>query len=268
MNIRDHIRKELKTINAEFAQRDGKSGVLFHDESEFIPFDDLNVNREYGYYRISDFPDIDRDCTNENPETLHRGVDFHEWEPIIWADSGGNLNMIGDPWQAADLYQALGEYLKKGTLDPESISEDDWAWDYMKRIDWAISEYRNYTGDARTDDQIGNTIRAAANAGRIHGASKTDAGNWYFNPSRFRGWLVKTKGENRGRPRATVSEMIENFDGNTQGVQHKLAAMTREATGSIPRGQLWQPCEHRGCDNEPVCMNCMMCQEKHCHCFD
>lgn len=207
MNIRDHIRKEIKTLHAEFTQRGGKSGVLFHDENEFIPFDDLNVNREYGYYRISAFPDIERECTNENPETLHRGVDFHEWEPIIWADSGGNLTLIGDSWQAADLYHALGEYLHNGILQPDAISEDDFAWDYMKRIDWAISEYRGYTGDARTDDQIGNTIRAAAKAGRIHGSSQDGQGNWYFNPSRFRGWLVKTKDENRGRPQAATADI-------------------------------------------------------------
>lgn len=31
------------------------------------------------------------------------------------------------------------------------------------------------------------------------------------------------------------------------------------------RGQLWQPCAHRGCDNEPVCLDCEYCDE-HCHC--
>lgn len=55
---------------------------------------------------------------------------------------------------------------------------------------------------------------------------------------------------------------------DTSAIQHELAATYREATGNIPRGQLWQPCEHSGCNNEPVCMNCMMCEEKHCHCFD
>jgi hypothetical protein len=42
-----------------------------------------------------------------------------------------------------------------------------------------------------------------------------------------------------------------------------------ELSGPGPRrtyGQLWQECEHRGCHNEPVCSNCFMCQERHCHC--
>lgn len=269
MNIRDHIRSAIVDgLPAEFTQREGKAGILFHDENEFVPFDDLNYNNEYGYYRQSQLPTVQGDCTSENPETLHWGKDFgDDWKPIIWADSVGNLELIGDIWQAADLYQALGRLLLHNENDPEEISENDASWSYMKRMDWAIREYRDYIGDTRTDDQIGNTIRAAARNKRVWGCSQDSRGNWYFRPESFRGWLVKTREEARGRARE-ISNLIENFDGNVQNLQHTLAAMTREATGNIPRGQLWQPCEVRGCDNEPVCMNCMNCQEKHCHCFD
>ena len=202
MNIRDHIRKAItEGLPAHFAQQEGKAGVFFHDENEFIPFDDLNVNQEYGYYRLSQFPDVQRDCTNENPETLHYGKDFHDWKPLIWADSGGNLNMVGDVWQAADLYQALGRLLLHGETDPEEISENDSQWDYMKRIDWAIAEYRTFTGDERPDEKIGNTIRVAADKKRIRGCSRDSRGNWYFRPAPFRGWLIKTRDEKRGRPR-------------------------------------------------------------------
>lgn len=267
MNIRNHIRSAIHDgLSAAFAQQEGKAGVIFHDENEFIPFEDLNYNNEYGYYRLSQFPDLQRDCTNENPETLHYGKDFPDWKPIIWADSGGNLCLIGDVRQAADLYQALGRLLLHGESDSEEISENDTSWDYMKRIDWAVKEYRDYMDDQRTDAQISNTIRAAADRGAIHGCSQTESGAWYFRPPAFRGWLVKTRDEKRGRPRNTLSDLIENFDGNVSSLQRNLAAMTREATGNIPRGQLWQPCKRSGCDNEPVCMNCMMCEEKHCSC--
>ena len=30
-------------------------------------------------------------------------------------------------------------------------------------------------------------------------------------------------------------------------------------------GQLWEPCSKRGCDTEPVCMDCGYC-ERHCTC--
>lgn len=274
-NIRDHVRKAIVGgLAAQMTQRDGQSGVLFHDESEFIPFSDLNYNNKYGYFRISQFPEIQRDCENDNPERIHRGSDFHEWVPFIWSDSGGDLTLLGDDYQLADLYQALGDYLLHGKLDDEEISEDDPMWSYMRRIDWAVNEYRTVlSDDIRTDDKIANTIRAAAAAGRIHGAKLGESGNWYFNPPRFRGWLVKTRDEKRGRPRKTetgnaISNLIEHFDGNVSGLQHQLATMARQATGKIPRGQLWQPCEEPGCNNEPVCMNCMKCQEIHCHCFD
>lgn len=202
MNIRDHIRKAIAGgLPAQFSQQDGLAGVLFHDENEFIPFDDLNYNNEYGYYRLSQFPDLQRDCTNENPETLHYGKDFHDWRPLIWADSGGNLNMIGDIWQAADLYQALSKLLKNGEVDPEEISENDAQWDYMKRTDWAVKEYREFMNDDRSDSEIANTIRVAADNGRIHGCSQDSRGAWHFRPQAFRGWLVKTRDEKRGRSR-------------------------------------------------------------------
>ena len=205
MNIRDHIRKAITGgLPAEFAQHAGKAGVLFYDENEFIPFDDLNVNAEYGYYRLSQFPNLQRECTNDNPETLHYGKDFgDDWKPIIWADSGGNLSMIGEVWQAADLYQALGRLLLQGEIEPEEISENDASWDYMKRIDWAVKEYRDFTQDNRPDDQIANSIRAAAHRGAIWGCSQDSRGAWYFRPEAFRCWLVKTRDEKRGRPRVS-----------------------------------------------------------------
>ncbi len=205
MNIRGHIRKAINDgLPAEFAQHAGKAGILFYDERKFIPFDDLNYNSIYGYYRISLLPNIQRECTNENPETLHYGKDFGaDWKPIVWADSGGNLNMIGDIWQAADLYQALGRLLLQGEINPEEISENDASWDYMKRIDWAVKEYRDFTQDNRPDDQIANSIRAAANRGAIGGCSQDGRGAWYFRPASFRGWLAKTRDEKRGRPRVS-----------------------------------------------------------------
>lgn len=30
-------------------------------------------------------------------------------------------------------------------------------------------------------------------------------------------------------------------------------------------GQLWEPCSKRGCETEPVCMDCGHC-ERHCTC--
>lgn len=65
MDIQEHVKEFIVNGGrAEVVNRDGVDGVLFFDEVEFIPFTDLNYNNEYGYYKISLFPDIQRDCTN------------------------------------------------------------------------------------------------------------------------------------------------------------------------------------------------------------
>jgi hypothetical protein len=45
----------------------------------------------------------------------------------------------------------------------------------------------------------------------------------------------------------------------------ELKVVEKESRGPLPDGQLWEPCEVRGCNNEPVCVNCFRC-EKHCEC--
>jgi hypothetical protein len=39
----------------------------------------------------------------------------------------------------------------------------------------------------------------------------------------------------------------------------------RRQGNGLPHGQLWQPCIRRGCREEPVCVNCELC-EYHCGC--
>lgn len=203
MNIREHVLRAINDgLTAKRTQRDGVSGALFFGpdeppDGEFIPFEFLGVNKTYGYFDVRQLPSVQSDCTNENPETLHRGQ-WDEWEPIIWSDSGGNLTMVGDDDQAADLYQALKAYLEHGELDPEPIGEDDWAWDYMRGIDWAVREAQDY-GWTQDPKQIADTIRTAARRGSINGATQgPDTSRWYFNPPKFRGWLRKEDAHKTG----------------------------------------------------------------------
>lgn len=132
-------------------------------------------------------------------------------------------------------------------------------------IAWAVEEARQ-CGWTQEDKQIGNTIRAAARRGAIPGARQGNSGRWYFDKATLSEWLYRSANETRGRPSAIEDLITSGADART--IQRQLAEMTRQTTGRIPRGQLWQPCEHPDCDNEPVCMNCLMCQDEHCHCFD
>lgn len=131
-------------------------------------------------------------------------------------------------------------------------------------IAWAVDAARGLGWD-QAEKQIADTIRAAARRGAIPGARQGDSGRWYFDKQAALVYLEHARGETRGRP-SKIEELITT--GDAHAIQHGLAEMVRSATGSPARGQLWQPCERPGCQNEPVCMNCMMCQSKHCHCFD
>lgn len=67
-------------------------------------------------------------------------------------------------------------------------------------------------------------------------------------------------------PPSKLEQLISSGMG-PRDIQRQLAALVRQNTGQIPRGQLWQPCERPGCSKEPVCLNCLMCQDEHCECF-
>jgi hypothetical protein len=45
----------------------------------------------------------------------------------------------------------------------------------------------------------------------------------------------------------------------------RMKVIERERKGPMPSGQLWQPCARRGCDIEPVCLDCERCY-RHCYC--
>ena len=74
---------------------------------------------------------------------------------------------------------------------------------------------------------------------------------------------------NQANPSIDFDALIRGFIANpdVRDLQHAIAAQFRRTFGHVPRGQLWQPCEVKGCDEEPVCMNCLRCTARHCKCF-
>ena len=132
-------------------------------------------------------------------------------------------------------------------------------------IAWAVAEARQYGWD-QEEKQVADTIRTSARRDSLPGARQSNSRRWYFDKAAFREWLADESAHRTG-PKSVIEELITS-GADARTIQHTLADMVRQNTGKIPRGQLWQPCELPGCDNEPVCMNCMMCEETHCHCFD
>lgn len=74
---------------------------------------------------------------------------------------------------------------------------------------------------------------------------------------------------NSGHKMTVLEQMLWGFAANPDvlTLQQNLTAQYRRSTGTVPKGQLWQPCSVPGCNEEPVCMNCMRCQKTHCDCF-
>lgn len=203
MNIRERILKSiLSGLPARFDVQGAVSGVLFEDEQEFIPLSDLGYSGELGHYRLSRFPDVRNECDSSNPETIHllAGSDEDGNAPMyVWCDADGDPHLVGELHQAADLYAALGELLHAGRTTGEPISEHDPAWGRNYTISQAVEEAIVY-GYGTDRERMADSIRAAARAGRIRGATQVD-GRWSIPPLTLRGWLVRSAEERRGRPR-------------------------------------------------------------------
>lgn len=203
MNIRQHVLKAIYSgTPARIVVRDTVPGVQFDaDDHEFIPLSDLGYNQALGYYRLSVFPGAISECDSTNPETVHLLTDSdRDGDPMyVWMDADGDPHLLGELHQVADLYAALGALLLRGEHDQESISEFDPAWGRNYSIAQAVQEALAY-GYGDNAEQVADSIRAAARAGRIRGASQVE-GKWSIPPRTLRGWLVRSQEQKRGRPR-------------------------------------------------------------------
>lgn len=201
MNIRQHLLKSIRTgLPARYDVQAEDPGVLFLDEGEFIPFADLGYNSRLGYYRMSAFPNVVSECVNANPETIHRMAESDEDAPLyIWRDADGDLHMLGELHQVADLYNALGDLLINFRCHPQPVSEHDPAWKRNFNMARSVEEAlaHGYEGSPQS---VAAAIRAAATRGSIRGASRVD-GRWSIPPATLRAWLARSIEEKRGRPR-------------------------------------------------------------------
>lgn len=277
-NIRAHsTRSIIRGMSAKKDVVDLVAGIRFTDEDQFIPYSDLGYNSELGYYQISQFPDAKNETTPENHEHIHPydnehdyeavGDDGKPWEAYVWIDGDGFAHLLGDIAQVADLYNALGDLLIHGKHQEEKIGDNHPVWGKPLSISQAVDMANEHDPDKYPiNESTKANIRAAAVAGRLH-AEKDRSNRWIFPQYEFWQWLNDDDMHKSGPKTSPIEDLITSGS-NTSTIQHTLAAMSREATGNIPRGQLWQPCERHGCHNEPVCLNCLECEETHCNCFD
>lgn len=70
------------------------------------------------------------------------------------------------------------------------------------------------------------------------------------------------------RSPAAACAWLNDTCGNMPGYPHPPHGSLLLPTPIHPmsKGELWEPCPCSGCDNEPVCLVCGLCVERHCGC--
>ena len=63
--IREMVNQFIRDNPNEAAFVNDGLAVVFYDENETIPLTDLGYNREYGFYKISLFPDVENEAKTE-----------------------------------------------------------------------------------------------------------------------------------------------------------------------------------------------------------
>lgn len=269
MNIRDHI---LKSINDGLtAQREvinGKPGVRFLGvdeprEGQFILFENLGYNSVFGYFDKTQFSSQPSDCTNDNPEELYVGLFTEGWRPLIWFDDGGNPNMLGGVWQAADVYQMLKDYFERGIIQGE-VDEEECEYGGMEWLQVADAAYFAHRANGQrfpdpADAQLGNSIRVAAERGSIR-TRAGESGKLYYHRESVEEWARKD--EQRGRPRTRIVEPVEakpkswRDDPATEKQINRLRSLSVEFSSEITKGEASDLIDEAKKQNQVQCWEC------------
>lgn len=200
MNIRQHVSQAIRSgLAARIIEHDGRAGVLFLDvddgpAGEFIAFANLGYNQTLGYFDRSRYADQPSEAENTNPVSIYQleVAEGDPWESYLMDPGDGHLIMLGERWEIADQIERLARFLAEGETDGPAISEFDPAMPGNKQLSAAdAAAYvirRGYPADKASE-----TIRRAAWAGRIPGASKDAAGNWQYSQRGLQNWLGRVQ---------------------------------------------------------------------------
>ena len=140
--------------------------------------------------------------------TIHPVTDTAPDAPPMFAlvTRDGDPYLIGEWPELLDLHAALTAAIAGQFAEP--IDRLDPCWGNHYSIARAVAEAveYGYANDTAQNDtvQMADTIRAAARAGRIRGATQDPTGRWTVPATTFRAWLVRSQEETRGRPKQAV----------------------------------------------------------------
>ena len=137
--------------------------------------------------------------------TIHPVTDTAPDMPPMFAlvTRDGDPYLIGEWHELIDLHAALTAAIAGQLAEP--IDQLDPCWGNHYTIASAVAKAIEY-GYSTDAAQMADTIRAAARAGRIRGATQDPAGRWTVPASTFRSWLIRSQEETRGRPKQAVEQ--------------------------------------------------------------
>lgn len=115
---------------------------------------------------------------------------------FAWVTPDGDPLLIGEHAVVVALAAAIERYMAGEVGEP--ISEYDPAWGHTYSIAEAVAEAIEH-GYTDNGAQMANTIRSAAAAGRITGASQDPAGRWRLPKRTFRHWLAQSRPKPRSK---------------------------------------------------------------------
>lgn len=198
-SIQDLISEYVQDTGlARLETQGGVRGVLFLDENEFFPWRDLGFNHEYGFFRLSAFPNV----TNEAEYatwTIHpvevRQPEDDNWQPCALLDADGFGFLLGERWQVEELLPVLQAFLERGETAEPIDEYDEALGERWFTINEACNQAHEFDPDKYPlDDNLSYRIRQVARRGNWieRGiARQTGTGTWLFHNRRFRHWLIQ-----------------------------------------------------------------------------
>ena len=177
--------------SAQYATVGGEHGVLFtNDAAQFVPWSAIGYSQELGFFDSRQFP---AESTTAAPPqyTIHPVSGAGGWQAVALIDEGGHGYLIGETWQAWELYHALGAFLHRHeAATPLDEDAEELGHQWLTVAEAVQLAHEHNAAKYPLTNATAETIRRAAQRGKIK-YSKGPGGRYKFHAARFRGWLLR-----------------------------------------------------------------------------
>lgn len=198
-NVTDHVTRYIhQTDGAHYDVQNGQSGVVFHDEGEFIPLADLALSEELGFFRRSLFPD-EPAVAEYVPAYVVRPLETNDPEPwdayAIVDDKEEYGYLLGEPWQVVEAYLAIKrayDAIVSGQQIYDPIHENSEAMGrglWLPTSEAAERLHRLDPDEYPLERKTYERLRMAGRQGRIR-AQNSEVHGWRFHAHSLDEWAT------------------------------------------------------------------------------